>query len=109
MMNDAFHIALEALSVLALVAINGFFVATEFALVKIRSSQLRPMVKTGGWRVKFALKATEHLDAALSATQLGVTLARNVRNGPSISVCGMSMPSPWKPGKSESLRMPVRD
>ncbi len=74
-MNEALHIMMELLLVFALVAINGFFVATEFALVKIRSSQLRPMLKTGGWRVKFALKATEHLDAALSATQLGVTLA----------------------------------
>ena len=34
-----------------------------------------PLAKTGGWRVKLALKATEHLDAALSATQLGITLA----------------------------------
>ena len=65
----------EILLVLALVVVNGFFVATEFALVKIRASQLRPLAKTGGWRVRFALKATEHLDAALSATQLGVTLA----------------------------------
>jgi CBS domain containing-hemolysin-like protein len=33
------------------------------------------MRKAGGWRVKFALQATEHLDAVLSATQLGITLA----------------------------------
>ncbi len=33
------------------------------------------MVKTGGWRVKLALAATNKLDAALSATQLGITLA----------------------------------
>src|ERR1043165_4117763 len=74
-MHTALQVGLEILIVLGLVAANGFFVATEFALVKIRASQLRPMAKTGGWRVKFALKATEHLDAALSATQLGVTLA----------------------------------
>jgi CBS domain containing-hemolysin-like protein len=74
-MPEAVKILLEILLVVGLVLANGFFVATEFALVKIRSSQLRPMVKTGGWRVKFALKATENLDAALSATQLGVTLA----------------------------------
>jgi CBS domain containing-hemolysin-like protein len=70
-----FGIALETVSVIALVAANGFFVAAEFALVKVRASQLRPLAKTGGWRVKFALQATEHLDAALSATQLGITLA----------------------------------
>jgi CBS domain containing-hemolysin-like protein len=74
-MNTFLGIALETLVVLALVAANGFFVAAEFALVKVRVSQLRPLAKTGGWRVKFALKATEHLDAALSATQLGITLA----------------------------------
>src|SRR6185436_16817971 len=67
--------ALEIIVVLVLVAANGFFVAAEFALVKIRTSQLRPLAKTGGWRVKFALKATDNLDSALSATQLGITLA----------------------------------
>lgn len=68
-------IILEILLVFALVAANGFFVAAEFALVKVRASQLRPMAKTGGWRLKFALMATERLDAVLSATQLGITLA----------------------------------
>ena len=74
-MQTFLSISLELLAVLALVATNGFFVAAEFALVKVRTSQLRPMVKTGGWRVKVALKATDHLDAALSATQMGITLA----------------------------------
>lgn len=74
-MPEALVITLEFLLVFALVLANGFFVAAEFALVKVRASQLRPMAKTGGWRVKFALRATEHLDAALSATQLGITLA----------------------------------
>jgi CBS domain containing-hemolysin-like protein len=74
-MPEALKIGLEILMVLGLVAANGFFVAAEFALVKVRASQLRPMKKTGGWRVKFALQATERLDAVLSATQLGITLA----------------------------------
>ncbi len=74
-MNTFLSISLEAAIVIALVLANGFFVAAEFALVKVRTSQLRPMVKTGGWRVKLALKATARLDAALSATQLGITLA----------------------------------
>ena len=74
-MPEALKIFLEILLVLGLVAANGFFVAAEFALVKVRASQLRPMKKTGGWRVRFALQATEHLDAVLSATQLGITLA----------------------------------
>ncbi len=74
-MPEALQIVLEFLLLFSLVLANGFFVAAEFALVKVRASQLRPMAKTGGWRVKFALRATEHLDAALSATQLGITLA----------------------------------
>ena len=74
-MPEALKITLEVLLVLGLVAANGFFVAAEFALVKVRASQLQPMKKSGGWRVKFALQATEHLDAVLSATQLGITLA----------------------------------
>lgn len=74
-MTTFFGIALEIIVIVALVAANGFFVAAEFALVKVRTSQLRPLAKQGGVRVKFALRATEHLDAALSATQLGITLA----------------------------------
>jgi CBS domain containing-hemolysin-like protein len=74
-MSTFLGITFEALVILILVAANGFFVAAEFALVKVRASQLRPLAKTGGWRVKFALRATQHLDAALSATQLGITLA----------------------------------
>jgi len=54
---------------------NGFFVAAEFALVKVRTSQLYPLEKEGGIRVRSAIRATEHLDAMLSATQLGITLA----------------------------------
>lgn len=71
---ETLRVSLEILLVLGLVAANGFFVAAEFALVKIRASQLRPMAKTGGWRLKMALFATAHLDAVLSSTQLGITL-----------------------------------
>ncbi len=74
-MNDFVGAAVEFLVIALLVAANGFFVAAEFALVKVRTSQLQPLAKKGGWRVKLALKATRHLDAALSATQLGITLA----------------------------------
>ncbi|HLP02440.1 MAG TPA: hemolysin family protein [Opitutaceae bacterium] len=74
-MRTFLGILLETFTILFLVAANGFFVAAEFALVKVRTSQLRPLEKTGGWRVRLAIKASEHLDAALSATQLGITLA----------------------------------
>jgi CBS domain containing-hemolysin-like protein len=73
-MTTFFGIAFEIFVIIALIVTNGFFVAAEFALVKVRASQLRPLAKTGGWRVKFALKATSRLDSALSATQFGITL-----------------------------------
>ncbi|AOS44365.1 Magnesium and cobalt efflux protein CorC [Lacunisphaera limnophila] len=76
-MNSLLGFTLEILIILGLVVANGFFVAAEFALVKVRASQLRPLAKKGraGWRLRMALKATQHLDSALSATQLGITLS----------------------------------
>jgi CBS domain containing-hemolysin-like protein len=62
-------------AILALVALNGFFVACEFAIVKVRSSQLDALVEEGNLRASFAKHVRAHLDAYLSATQLGVTLA----------------------------------
>ena len=60
---------------LLLVALNGFFVAAEFALVKVRPTQLEPLVDAGNRRAKLARHMLQHLDAYLSATQLGITLA----------------------------------
>lgn len=74
-MHGIFGLTLEVLAIAFLVIANGFFVAAEFALVKVRASQLRPLAKRGGWRVKMAVWANAHLGAMLSATQLGVTLA----------------------------------
>src|SRR5690242_17416495 len=58
-----------------LVFANGFFVAAEFAIVKVRSSQIAQKVKKGHKRATLAKHIIEHLDAYLSATQLGITLA----------------------------------
>ena len=57
------------------VILNGFFVAAEFALVKLRPAQLEPLVAKGDSRAKIASHALRHLDAYLSACQLGITLA----------------------------------
>ena len=70
-----FELGWQLLVILLLVCANGFFVAAEFAIVKIRASQLKPLLKTGDWRVPMALRAVNNLDACLSATQLGITLA----------------------------------
>jgi CBS domain containing-hemolysin-like protein len=74
-MNNLFGITMETLGIVALVLANGFFVAAEFALVKVRASQLQSLGKKGGWRLRLALWANDHLGAVLSASQLGVTLA----------------------------------
>lgn len=58
-----------------LVLLNGFFVAAEFALVKVRPTQIDPHVKAGDRKAKIARHMVTHLDAYLSATQLGITLA----------------------------------
>lgn len=65
----------EILVALLLVALNGFFVAAEFALVKVRGSQVddlvrqrRPFAKTAQW-------LADRLEPSLSACQLGITMA----------------------------------
>jgi CBS domain containing-hemolysin-like protein len=62
------------LSVL-LVLLNGFFVAAEFALVRVRPTQLDPFVEKGVRRARVARDMARHIDSYLSATQLGITLA----------------------------------
>ena len=68
---DAWYLVLAFLFVLA----NGFFVAAEFAIVKVRSTQLTELAEQGSIRARMARKLTRHLDAYLSATQLGITLS----------------------------------
>lgn len=60
---------------LALVLLNGFFVAAEFALVKLRHTQAVGLAEHHGWRGRLLLSVHGHLDAYLSACQLGITLA----------------------------------
>ncbi|MEX2461717.1 MAG: hemolysin family protein [Paenibacillaceae bacterium] len=61
--------------VFLLVLLNGLFVAAEFALVKVRQSRLQELANDGNKKAKYALTVTKKLDAYLSATQLGITLA----------------------------------
>ncbi|HUG66081.1 MAG TPA: hemolysin family protein [Gaiellaceae bacterium] len=58
-----------------LVAANGFFVATEFALARIRPTQVRELVEAGRPGSKSLRHAVDHLDAYLAACQLGITMA----------------------------------
>jgi CBS domain containing-hemolysin-like protein len=60
-----------ALCVLA----NGFFVAAEFAFAKVRPTSLDALARAGDKKAELAFEMTRRLDAYLSATQLGITLA----------------------------------
>ena len=73
--EDGGTIALKLIAIAVLVFLNGFFVAAEFALVKVRASQLDALIEEGDRRAKSARHVVEHLDAYLSACQLGITLA----------------------------------
>ena len=72
---DYFVIILNIIVILFLVALNGFFVASEFSIVKVRPSRLDTLIKEGSKSAVYARQVTEHLDAYLSVTQLGITLA----------------------------------
>lgn len=58
-----------------LVLLNGFFVAAEFAIVRVRASQIEIKAKSGSKVAKIAKHITLKLDGYLAATQLGITLA----------------------------------
>jgi len=66
---------LKILAVPALVLLNGFFVAAEFALVRVRETQLDALVGKGQRRAKVALHIVRNINSYLSATQLGITMA----------------------------------
>ena len=66
-----FHVFLTAF----LVLLNGFFVAAEFAMVRVRGSQIELKAKTGSRVAKVARGIMHNLDGYLAATQLGITIA----------------------------------
>ena len=63
------------LAALFLVALNGFFVASEFAYVRVRSSAVDQMVAEGRSGAELLRSALDNLDDYLAVTQLGITLA----------------------------------
>ena len=67
--------AFDILLTFFLVFLNGFFVAAEFAIVKVRYAQIELRAKTGNRMAGLAQKMLNNLDSYLSATQLGITLA----------------------------------
>ena len=67
--------ALNLFLVFLLVAANGFFVASEFALVAVRRSRIATLADSGDRRATRLLPVIDDLNAYISATQLGITLA----------------------------------
>jgi putative hemolysin len=75
--GDVFWVwsVLGLLSIPALVALNGFFVAAEFALVAVRRTRVEEMIGKGIHRARSVQTAVQNLDRSIAATQLGITLA----------------------------------
>jgi CBS domain containing-hemolysin-like protein len=64
----------RVLVALALIAVNAFFVAAEFAMVRARATRMDELADAGNWRAKAVRALQRRFDVFLSATQLGVTL-----------------------------------
>jgi magnesium and cobalt exporter, CNNM family len=73
--NPLIDDGLKILAVVLLVLLNGFFVAAELALVRIRDTQLDPLAAKGDRRARIARHIISRVDAYIGATQLGITLA----------------------------------
>ncbi len=70
---DLFEILFDALVIIFLIFMNGFFVAAEFAVAKVRPSQLEMLCQQGNKQAEYARSLVEHIDVSLSVTQLGIT------------------------------------
>jgi CBS domain containing-hemolysin-like protein len=70
MVSDPLLVALA----LALVLVNAFFVAAEFAMVRVRSTRITALADEGHWQARLVATLQRRLDVYLSATQLGITL-----------------------------------
>ncbi|MFM8394357.1 MAG: hemolysin family protein [Acidobacteriota bacterium] len=69
------EVVLKIMMILLLVLANGFFVAVEFALVSVRRARIETLAAAGKSGALAVLRALDHLDAMLSASQFGITLA----------------------------------
>ncbi len=74
-LSSGSEIIVKVLLVLLLVFLNSFFVAAEFAIVKVRASQIESLLLKKDRRARLVNSLIHHLDDYLSATQLGITLS----------------------------------
>lgn len=70
---DIFAVLAEIAFIFLIIFLNGFFVAAEYAIVRVRSTQIEPLAQRGVKRAKLAQHLITHLDTYLSASQLGIT------------------------------------
>ena len=74
-MEEPFLSSLNLLLALFLVGLNGFFVAAEFALVRVRDSRIQQLEQEGSVRARVVRDALRDLDGYLSVCQVGITMA----------------------------------
>lgn len=72
--HEAGRLTGKGIAALVIVALNAFFVAAEFALVRVRDTQLQPLALRGNRRATLARHIIRNIDAYLSTSQLGITL-----------------------------------
>ena len=74
-MEDSLFSPLSLVAALVLIALNGFFVAAEFALVRVRETRIMQLEQEGSVRAGVVRAALHDLDAYLSVCQVGITVA----------------------------------
>lgn len=74
-MEEAGNIYINLFLIAFLLFSNGFFVASEFAMVKVRKTRIEQLVNEGNFDAKLALEALKDLDKFIAAVQLGVTIS----------------------------------
>src|ERR1700686_2618660 len=72
--SDFWWTLVGLISLPVLIALNGLFVAAEFALVAVRKTRIEEMVKQGIVGARAAQTAIEQISRSIAATQLGITL-----------------------------------
>ncbi len=74
-MDETGNLTFNLFLIVFLLFSNGFFVASEFAMVKVRKTRIEQLVKEGNFNAKLALEALKDLDKFIAAVQLGVTIS----------------------------------
>lgn len=74
-MDESGNIFFNLFIIVFLLFSNGFFVASEFAMVKVRKTRIEQLVNEGNFNAKIALEALKDLDKFIAAVQLGVTIS----------------------------------